>query len=101
MQRPASLWQRSPTTSWLARARLPLRDFQPEYLGEPGSGVSILCLGGWHIGSLKNDAEAIRIMHAAIDEGLTFFDNAGTTTTAARRNSWARPSPAAGATKSS
>ena len=45
-------------------------------LGRTGQQVSILCLGGWHIGSLKNDAEAIRIMHAAIAEGLTFFDNA-------------------------
>jgi aryl-alcohol dehydrogenase-like predicted oxidoreductase len=45
-------------------------------LGRTGQHVSILGLGGWHIGSLGNDAEAIRIMHAAIDEGLTFFDNA-------------------------
>jgi predicted aldo/keto reductase-like oxidoreductase len=45
-------------------------------LGRTGQNVSILCLGGWHIGSVKDDQEAIRIMHAAIDEGLTFFDNA-------------------------
>jgi aryl-alcohol dehydrogenase-like predicted oxidoreductase len=45
-------------------------------LGRTGEQVSILCLGGWHIGSVKDDQEAIRIMHAAIDEGLTFFDNA-------------------------
>ena len=45
-------------------------------LGKTGQHVSILCLGGWHIGSLGNDDEAIRIMHAAIDEGVTFFDNA-------------------------
>jgi uncharacterized protein len=45
-------------------------------LGRTGQRVSILCLGGWHIGSVKDDAEAIRIMHAALDEGLTFFDNA-------------------------
>jgi aryl-alcohol dehydrogenase-like predicted oxidoreductase len=45
-------------------------------LGRTGQRVSILCLGGWHIGSVKDDAEAIRIMHAAIEEGLTFFDNA-------------------------
>ena len=38
--------------------------------------MSILGLGGWHIGYVKDDNEAIRIMHAAIDEGLTFFDNA-------------------------
>jgi uncharacterized protein len=45
-------------------------------LGRTGQRVSILCLGGWHIGSVKDDKEAIRIMHAAIDEGVNFFDNA-------------------------
>ena len=45
-------------------------------LGRTGQRVSIICLGGWHIGSVKEDAEAVRIMHAAIDGGLTFFDNA-------------------------
>src|SRR6266851_4558146 len=45
-------------------------------LGKTGEKVSILCLGGWHIGAVKDEQEAIRIMHAAIDEGLTFFDNA-------------------------
>lgn len=45
-------------------------------LGRTGVDVSILTLGGWHIGAVKEEAEAIRIMHAAIDEGLTFFDNA-------------------------
>ena len=47
-------------------------------LGKTGAEVSVLCLGGWHIGAAANadEAEAIRIMHAAIDEGMTFFDNA-------------------------
>jgi aryl-alcohol dehydrogenase-like predicted oxidoreductase len=45
-------------------------------LGKTGEKVSILCLGGYHIGAVKDPNEAIRIMHAAIDEGLTFFDNA-------------------------
>lgn len=44
-------------------------------LGRTGASVSILCLGGWHIGSVKDDNEAVRIMHAAIDEGVNFFDN--------------------------
>jgi aryl-alcohol dehydrogenase-like predicted oxidoreductase len=44
-------------------------------LGRTGQRVSILCLGGWHIGAVKDPAEAVRIMQAAIDEGLTFFDN--------------------------
>src|SRR4051794_1552012 len=45
-------------------------------LGRTGQDVSILCLGGWHIGDVRDDNEAIRIMHAAIDEGINFFDNA-------------------------
>jgi predicted aldo/keto reductase-like oxidoreductase len=45
-------------------------------LGRTRERVSVLCLGGWHIGSVKDDREAIRIMHAAIDEGINFFDNA-------------------------
>src|SRR5262245_60519354 len=45
-------------------------------LGTTKERVSMLCLGGWHIGSIKDQKEAIKIMHAALDEGLTFFDNA-------------------------
>jgi uncharacterized protein len=45
-------------------------------LGKTGQKVSILCLGGWHIGDVKDKDEAIKIMHAAIDEGINFFDNA-------------------------
>src|SRR4030095_10054962 len=45
-------------------------------LGRTKERVSILCLGGWHIGAVKEKTEAIQIMHAAIDEGINFFDNA-------------------------
>jgi len=45
-------------------------------LGKTGQRVSILCLGGWHIGAVRDEKEAIRIMHAAIDDGVNFFDNA-------------------------
>src|SRR5205823_12159498 len=45
-------------------------------LGRTGEKVSILCLGGWHIGSVKDHKEAVRIMHAALDNGMNFFDNA-------------------------
>jgi aryl-alcohol dehydrogenase-like predicted oxidoreductase len=45
-------------------------------LGRTGQRVSILALGGWHIGAIKDDAESIRLMQAALDEGITFFDNA-------------------------
>ena len=43
-------------------------------LGKTGERVSILGLGGAHIGRLE-EPEAIRIMHAAMDQGMTFFDN--------------------------
>jgi len=45
-------------------------------LGRTSQRVSIVALGGWHIGVLKDEDEAVRIMHAAIDEGINFFDNA-------------------------
>jgi uncharacterized protein len=47
-------------------------------LGNTKEQVSILCLGGAHIGRVgqKDRAEAIRMMHTAIDGGITFFDNA-------------------------
>ena len=43
-------------------------------LGKTGQRVSIIGLGGFHIGTCE-EKEAIAIMHEAIDEGLTFFDN--------------------------
>src|SRR5687767_2177333 len=38
--------------------------------------VSALGLGGYHLGSVKSAREATRIIHAAIDAGVTFMDNA-------------------------
>lgn len=44
-------------------------------LGKTGQRVSIISLGGWDIGTIQDDKEAIAIMHEAVDNGLTFFDN--------------------------
>jgi len=44
-------------------------------LGKTGVSVSAIGLGGSHIGQVKDEAEAKRIMHAAIERGVTFFDN--------------------------
>jgi aryl-alcohol dehydrogenase-like predicted oxidoreductase len=46
-------------------------------LGSTGAMVSILGLGGAHIGKKDklNDAEAIQLMRDAIDGGITFMDN--------------------------
>jgi aryl-alcohol dehydrogenase-like predicted oxidoreductase len=38
--------------------------------------VSALGLGGWHLGLPRTDGEAVRLVHAAIDGGITFMDNA-------------------------
>ena len=43
-------------------------------LGRNGERVSIVGLGGYHIG-IPDQKEAIAVMHEAIDEGMTFFDN--------------------------
>ena len=44
-------------------------------LGTTGVSVSMLCLGGFHI-SVPPEEEATRIIHTAIDSGITFMDNA-------------------------
>jgi uncharacterized protein len=44
--------------------------------GRHDDRVSILGLGGYHLGKTGTIAEAIRIVHAAIDAGLNFLDNA-------------------------
>jgi aryl-alcohol dehydrogenase-like predicted oxidoreductase len=38
--------------------------------------VSALGLGGYHLGKIKSVREAVRVVHAAIDAGITFMDNA-------------------------
>jgi uncharacterized protein len=45
-------------------------------LGTTGVDVSMLALGGSHLGKAGSEREAIRIVHEAIDAGLTFMDNA-------------------------
>jgi predicted aldo/keto reductase-like oxidoreductase len=45
-------------------------------LGRTGAEVSALALGGYHLGLVKTEREATRIVHEAIDAGLTFMDNA-------------------------
>jgi aryl-alcohol dehydrogenase-like predicted oxidoreductase len=41
-----------------------------------GELVSALGLGGYHIGKIDSDREAVKVVHAAIDAGVTFLDNA-------------------------
>ncbi len=46
-------------------------------LGGTGERVSLLCVGGYHIGMHHiSEKKAIEIMRTAVDEGVNFFDNA-------------------------
>src|SRR5205823_8398836 len=44
-------------------------------LGHTGAQVSALGVGGHHLGYFPSVDEAIRLVHEAIDAGITFFDN--------------------------
>lgn len=45
-------------------------------LGKTGERISALGLGGFHLGLPRDPRETIRMIHAAIEGGLTFMDNA-------------------------
>jgi diketogulonate reductase-like aldo/keto reductase len=44
-------------------------------LGRTGLEVSMLGIGGYHIGTQPEEADSIRIVREAIDHGVTFLDN--------------------------
>src|SRR4051812_26512654 len=44
-------------------------------LGKTGEKVSLLGLGGAHTGRQKDEAEGIRIIRTALDNGVNFLDN--------------------------
>ena len=54
-----------------AQGDMPYRE-----LGKTGEKVSALCLGGYHMRLISDEQEAIRLVHAAQDMGINFFDNA-------------------------
>jgi uncharacterized protein len=62
---------RRSTTSRASTLDIPTRP-----LGSTGVRVSALGLGGYHIGKVPRERDAIRLVQAAIDAGVTFLDNA-------------------------
>src|SRR5437870_11541908 len=44
-------------------------------LSRPGESVSLVGLGGYHLGKQSDPDESIRIIRAGIDEGINFLDN--------------------------
>ncbi len=63
---------------WGLNAAVETRNGMPyRVLGKTGEKVSLLCLGGYHIGtSSLTDEETVRLIRKAIDEGINFLDNA-------------------------
>lgn len=65
----------------IRRPATPFRPVQPgeiplRSLGSTGEYVSAIGLGGYHLGSIGSEREAVSLVHAAIDGGITFMDNA-------------------------
>ena len=60
------------TTAWSAETKggVPYRT-----LGRTDEKVSIVGLGGYHIGSQSDEGESIRIIRTALDNGINFLDN--------------------------
>src|SRR5438874_13572571 len=57
--------------SWAdAKGDVPRRN-----LGRTGEKVSIVGLGGYHIGSQRDEQESTRIIQTALDNGINFLDN--------------------------
>ena len=54
----------------------PDRPIDRRPFGRHADMVSIIGLGGYHIGKPKTATGAVRIVHAAIDAGVNFLDNA-------------------------
>jgi uncharacterized protein len=52
-------------------AGIPLRP-----LGRTGQSVTMICLGGYHSSVHANEQDSIRLIQRAVDEGITFLDNA-------------------------
>ena len=72
------------TRSKTAPRKRPLTTYAPStpeaiprrVLGRTGEYVSAMGLGGHHLGLVGTEREATRIIHEAIDAGVTFLDNA-------------------------
>ena len=50
-------------------------DIPYRQLGSTGEKVSIIGVGGYHLGNAKDDDEAVKIVHKALDSGINFLDN--------------------------
>ena len=64
------LAQSKPTQAQIKKGEMLYRT-----LGRTGEQVSVIGLGGHHIGRPKEEQDGIRLIHSAIDRGINFMDN--------------------------
>ncbi len=69
-------------------------------LGRTGESVSLIGIGGSHIGKPDED-EGVRIIRTAVDRGVNFMDNCWDYSDGKARNAWAGPCATATGTKCS
>ncbi|MBV8882029.1 MAG: aldo/keto reductase [Planctomycetaceae bacterium] len=50
-------------------------DMRYRPLGRTGERVSLIGLGGFHLGDIDKEEDAIRLVRRAVDAGVTFMDN--------------------------
>ena len=65
-----------PTTSTRTRLRLSPDEIPRRPFGSTGETVSCIGLGGYHLGEIGTERDAVSLVHRAIDAGITFMDNA-------------------------
>ena len=53
-----------------------MRPIPRRRFGRHADRVSIIGIGGYHLGNVKTIGESVRLVHAAIDAGVNFLDNA-------------------------
>jgi predicted aldo/keto reductase-like oxidoreductase len=58
-----------------AQAQIKKGEMLYRTLGRTGEQVSVIGLGGHHIGRPKEEQDGIRLIHSAIDRGINFMDN--------------------------
>jgi predicted aldo/keto reductase-like oxidoreductase len=66
----------APSTSTSTRLRLSPDEIPRRPFGRTGETVTAIGMGGFHIGLVGSEREAISLVRAAIDGGIGFMDNA-------------------------
>jgi predicted aldo/keto reductase-like oxidoreductase len=73
---PATTTDRPPRVSARTRLRRAPDEIPRRPFGRTGEMISALGMGGYHLGLVGTERQAVSLVHEAIDAGITFFDNA-------------------------